>query len=171
MASAIIKRRRAIKRTDVDGDPEFQVAPMVDVLLVLLLFFMAITSTELLKKERNLHLAEADRAKKDDTKQKTHEVVINVTWDKNNSSAGFIMDGATYPSADAFSGVLAQRLKQDPRLYVLIRADKDVQYSNISDLMTACAQAGIGTVTFAVITGAAKNPPAAGAAGTTSASN
>ena len=168
MASAIIKRRRAIKRTDVDGDPEFQVAPMVDVLLVLLLFFMSITSTELLKKERNLHLAEADRAKKDENK-KTHEVVINVTWDGINSVAGFIMDGATYPDAASFTGVLAQRVRQDPLLYVLIRADKDVQYSNISDLMTACAGAGIGTVTFAVIQGAPPVPPAG--AGATSASN
>ena len=171
MASAIIKRRRAIKRSDVDGDPEFQVAPMVDVLLVLLLFFMSITSTELLKKERNLHLAEADRAKKDEQKTQTHQAIINVTWDGINSVAGFIMDGATYPDAASFTGVLAQRVKQDPLLYVLIRADKDVQYSNISDLMTACAGAGIGTVTFAVIQGAPKTAPADSGAGTTSASN
>jgi len=171
MASAITKRRRTIKRSDEDGEPEFQVAPMVDVLLVLLLFFMSITSTELLKKERNLHLANADRAKKDDQKQKTHEVIINVSWDGINNVAGFNMDGVSYPKADSFTSVLTQRLTQDPRLYVLIRADRDVQYSNISDLMTACAQAGIGTVTFAVIAGAPKNPPDATAAGTTSASN
>ena len=171
MASAIIKRRRALKRANEDADPEFQVAPMVDVLLVLLLFFMSITSTELLKKERNLHLAEADRARKDEHKTQTHQVIINVTWDGINSVAGFSMDGVTYPKAETFTGVLAQRLAQDPRLYVLIRADKDVQYSNISDLMGACAQAGIGTVTFAVIAGAAKKPPAGAAAGPTSASN
>ena len=164
MASNIIKRRRALKRHDEDGDPEFQVAPMVDVLLVLLLFFMSITSTELLKKERNLHLAEADRARKDEQNRKTHEVVINVTWDGINNVAGFIMDGFTYPDAKSFTGVLAQRLKQDSHLYVLIRADKDVQYSNISDLMSACAGAGIGTVTFAVIQGNQK-PPSVGADG------
>ena len=169
MASNIIKRRRALKRHDEDGDPEFQVAPMVDVLLVLLLFFMSITSTELLKKERNLHLAEADRAKKDEHKTQTHQVIINVTWDGINGVAGFIMDGVSYPKADSFTSILAQRIVQDPRLYVLIRADADVQYSNISDLMTACAQAGIGTVTFAVIQGAPTVPPAG--AGATSASN
>ncbi len=41
MASATVKRQRKRKRVDTDGDPEFQVAPMVDVLLVLMLFFMA----------------------------------------------------------------------------------------------------------------------------------
>ena len=32
-----------------DGDPEFQIAPMIDVLLVLLIFFMSITSAQVLK--------------------------------------------------------------------------------------------------------------------------
>ncbi|MGH6755164.1 MAG: ExbD/TolR family protein, partial [Bradyrhizobium sp.] len=31
------------------GEPEFQVAPMIDVLLVLLVFFMMITSAQVLK--------------------------------------------------------------------------------------------------------------------------
>jgi biopolymer transport protein ExbD len=163
MASASLKRRRARKRIDEDGDPEFQVAPMVDVLLVLLLFFMSITSTEVLKKESNLHLAEADRAKKEEQTQKTHEVVINVTWDDINAVAGFIMNGITYPNADAFTSVLSQRLAQDPGLYVLIRADRDVQYSNISDLMAACSRAGVGTVTFAVIAAADARSAATGA--------
>ena len=171
MASAILKRRRAIKRADEDADPEFQVAPMVDVLLVLLLFFMSITSTELLKKERNLHLADADQAKKDEHKTNNHQVIINVTWDGFNSVAGFIMDGVSYPKADAFIDVLSQRIAKDPHIYVLIRADRDVQYSNISDLMGACAQAGIGTVTFAVIAGTGKKPSADAAAGTTSTPN
>ena len=31
-----------------EGEPEFQIAPMIDVLLVLLIFFMSITTTPLL---------------------------------------------------------------------------------------------------------------------------
>ncbi len=147
------KRRRRFKRRPEDeGEPEFQVAPMVDVLLVLMLFFMSITSTQLLKKEKNLHLAEANHAREDkDKKNKPDEVVVNVTW--LNDTAGFSMDGVKYPSAAALQDILTQRHADDPHAYVLIRADKDVEYSNISDLMTVCGQAGIGTVTFAVISG------------------
>jgi len=43
----------------------------------------------------------------------------------------------------------------------LIRADKNTEYSNISDLMSTCAGAGIGTVTFAVLIGGGNNKPAA----------
>lgn len=154
MASSSIKRQRRRKRIDEDGDPEFQVAPMVDVLLVLMLFFMSITSTELLKKEKNLQLAEAKNAKPQEKgQQKTNEVVINVVWHENNSTAGFSMDGIDYSSASALQDVLASRVHANPKTYVLIRADKDVAYSNISDLMTTCGAAGIGSVTFAVIIG------------------
>ena len=31
------------------GEPDFQIAPMIDVLLVLLIFFMSITSAQVLK--------------------------------------------------------------------------------------------------------------------------
>ncbi len=162
MASQSIKRQRKRKRVDQDGDPEFQVAPMVDVLLVLMLFFMSITSTELMKKDPNLQLAEAKHGKKPDPRQK-HAITVNIGWDHANNVALFSMDGKSFPSADSLTGILGSRVHADPAAYVLIRADKDVQYSNVSDLMTACAGAGIGTVTFSVITGGGKKAPDAGA--------
>ena len=39
-----------------EGEPEFQVAPMIDVLLVLLIFFMSITSSQVLKVDKNISL-------------------------------------------------------------------------------------------------------------------
>jgi len=155
MPSEKIKRQRRHKRLDEDGDPEFQVAPMIDVLLVLTLFFMSITSTELLKKDKNLQLADAKNAKQDKTHHHPGEIVINVSWNHNNSTAGFSIDGRAYPSADSMQGVLAQQAHQ-PGAYALIRADRDVQYSNISDVMTTCAASGISSVNFGVITGGAK---------------
>jgi biopolymer transport protein ExbD len=168
-ASSSVKRQRKRRRVDQDGDPEFQVAPMVDVLLVLMLFFMSITSTEVLKKDKNLHLADAKNAKPQDKKPKTNEIVVNIGWDGINSVAQFSMDGVPYASADALEGILASRHQQNPAGYVLIRADKDVEYSNVSDLMSACASAGIGTVTFAVLVGGNdKKQPAPAPGGTAS---
>jgi biopolymer transport protein ExbD len=157
-ASNAIKRQRQKRRIDSDGDPEFQVAPMVDVLLVLMLFFMAITSTEVLKKDPNLHLPDANHAKPADKDQKkaTNQIVVNVDWTRN--AAIFTIDGIRYPDADALTSVLAQHYHQNPQAYVLIRADQDVEYSNISDVMTSCAAAGIGTVSFAVV----MSPPKTG---------
>jgi biopolymer transport protein ExbD len=162
MATTTAKRKRAARRHDSDGDPEFQVAPMVDVLLVLMLFFMAITSTEVLQKDKNLTLPEANHAKQD-KKKHTEQVVVNVEW--KNGAAIFSMDGVTFPTPDAMQGALAGKRSRDPRTYVLIRADKDVEYSNISDLMNTCAQAGIATVSFATIINPKDAPPADEAGG------
>ena len=165
MASPTVKRQRKRRRIDTDGDPEFQVAPMVDVLLVLMLFFMAITSTEVLKKDPKLELPSAKNAKKDDTTQHKHEIVVNVHWDDANSLAQFSLDGVNYATADSMQGVLQSQHERDPEAHVVIRADKSTEYSNISDLMAACASAGISTVSFSVLIGGNNNkqaPPAPG---------
>jgi len=169
MASNSVKRQRKAKRIDRDGEPEFQVAPMVDVLLVLMLFFMAITSTEVLKKDKNLQLADGKHAKPAEKSKHKDEVIVNIGWDGINSVAEFSLDGVRYPSADSMQAVLAARHQQNPAAYVVIRADKNTEYSNVSDLMNTCANAGISTVTFAVLIGGSNNKaPAAGSDGTAS---
>jgi biopolymer transport protein ExbD len=165
MASNSIKRQRKRRRIDTDGDPEFQVAPMVDVLLVLMLFFMAITSTEVLKKDKNLQLADAKHAKPAEKDKAKDQIVVNVGWDGINNVAQFSLDGIPYPTADALQGALQSQHTQNPAAYVVIRADRNTEYSNISDLMNTCANAGISTVTFAVLIGGDQNKtaPAPGA--------
>ena len=164
-SSPSIKRQRKLRRVDTDGDPEFQVAPMVDVLLVLMLFFMAITSTEVLKKDKNLQLADAKNAKPAEKSESKNQIIVNVDWDGVNSVAQFSMDGISYPTADAMQGALAAQHTQNPAAYVVIRADKNTEYSNISDLMTSCANAGISTVTFAFLIGGGNKQAPAPASG------
>jgi biopolymer transport protein ExbD len=164
MASNAKKRSRARKRLEDEGEPEFQVAPMIDVLLVLTLFFMSITSTELLKKDKNLELPDAGYAKRD-TKQQKGQIVVNISWNHNNSTAGFSIDGRAYPDANSLQGYIAQQVAANPNSYALVRADRDVQYSNVSDVMGACAAAGIGKVSFAVITSGNAKAKAAASAG------
>jgi biopolymer transport protein ExbD len=165
MSSQAIKRQRKRRRIDTDGDPEFQVAPMVDVLLVLMLFFMAITSTEVLKKDKNLQLADADKAKPAE-KGKKSEIVLNVAWDPINSVALFSLNGVSYPSATdpGLLSALTSQHQQSLHSSVVIRADRDTEYSNISDVMQTCAAAGIGTVSFAVLIGGGKKAGAAASA-------
>jgi biopolymer transport protein ExbD len=169
MASATVKRQRKRRRIDTDGDPEFQVAPMVDVLLVLMLFFMAITSTEVLKKDKNLQLADAKNAKPAGRGEKaTNQIVVNVDWDGVNKVALVSMNGVSYQSANDpnLQSSLASQHSQNPAAYVVIRADRNTEYSNISDLMNSCANAGISTVTFAVLIGGSKQAPAPAPGGT-----
>src|SRR3954453_7164664 len=76
------------------GEPEFQVAPMIDVLLTILVFFMTITSSQVLKVDKTIALPIAkDAQKKDNTRA---ESMINVRWRTPEKKAEFIFDDRVY---------------------------------------------------------------------------
>src|SRR5215204_5062791 len=76
------QKARASTRVLPEEDPEFQIAPMIDILLVLLVFFMSIATDQVLQvnKEVVLPVAKVEKAP-DDTK--SSEVMINVIWTLN----------------------------------------------------------------------------------------
>ena len=59
-----------------EEEPEFQVAPMVDVLLVLLMFFTATTTTEIKSQIADLTLPDAQDAK--DREKGEGQFVVNI---------------------------------------------------------------------------------------------
>jgi len=148
-----MKRKQRFKNQEAEADPEFQVAPMADVLFVLLIFFISITSTEVLRKDQGLVLPDADKATQAEKAKNSGQVVINLSWFPMTRTSAIKVDSLRYDDVNALIPLLQERLAQNPLLRVLIRADKDVEYSYVADIMRACAQANIGNVTFAVITG------------------
>ena len=71
-------------RTPPEEDPEFQIAPMIDILLVLLVFFMSISSTQVLQTNEAVKLAVAKEAK-DPPSTVDGRVTVNVLWNPLNS--------------------------------------------------------------------------------------
>ena len=53
-------KSRSETRLPPEEDPEFQIAPMIDILLVLLVFFMSISSTEVLQKTEGINLPQSE---------------------------------------------------------------------------------------------------------------
>lgn len=146
-----MKRKQRFKNQEKEEDPEFQVAPMADVLFVLLIFFISITSTEVLRKEAGLVLPDAKKAT--EAKKNAGQVVINLSWFPLTRTSTIKVNSQTYGDSSALVPMLQNQLSLNPQTRVLIRADRDVEYSNVADVMKACAAANIGNVTFAVITG------------------
>src|SRR4029450_912379 len=79
------------------GEPEFQVAPMIDVLLTILVFFMTITSAQVLKVDKTIQLPVAKDAQKKDTSRA--EAIVNVRW--KDKKAQFVSDERVYSQAMA----------------------------------------------------------------------
>jgi biopolymer transport protein ExbD len=160
------KKSRAETRMAPEEDPEFQIAPMIDILLVLLVFFMSISSTEVLQKTEGINLPVARDAKPADKNTKGQQI-INILWSEVNNSGTILVGEDKVPTADAAIPKLQAGLKANDKMRVLIRADKKVRYEFLKQVMIAAGKAGVGNVTFSVVDkdaggGAAAPAPAPG---------
>lgn len=143
------KASRDATRNPPEEDPEFQIAPMIDILLVLLVFFMSISSTEVLQKNGAIDLAVAREAKQ--PKPNPGQVIVNVSWVGMNNMGSIEVDSVKYPTPGDLVPVLQKALIKTPMTRVLIRADRSVRYEFEREILKAVGIAGIANVTFSVV--------------------
>jgi biopolymer transport protein ExbD len=152
------KKSRSETRLPPEEDPEFQIAPMIDILLVLLVFFMSISSTEVLQKTEGVTLPVAKDAKDADHNTEGGQTIINVLWTEVNNSGSILVDDKSFAQADQLLGPLQAAVQKKPKMRVVIRADKKVKYEYLKQVMITAGKAGVGNVTFSVVD---KDPGAA----------
>ena len=156
MSEAAHHGKKKRRKPEADADPEFQIAPMIDILLVLLVFFMSISSTEVLQSNKEVNLPIAKEAKQ--AKDNPGQVIINVTYVPINNMTGIEVDQKRYQSPGELVGMLQNKVRTNPLLRVLIRADKEVKYEYTRQRLEAIGAAGVGNVTFAVVDKETKGP-------------
>lgn len=130
-----------------EEDPEFQIAPMVDILLVLLVFFMSISSTEVLQKNQNIKLPVA-RDASTSKETKGGQSIVNVMW---LTTGAVQVDDKDFPDPASIVPILQKSLSVNPNLRVLLRADRDVRYEYMRSVLEAIGKSGVANVTFSVV--------------------
>ena len=131
-----------------DGEePEFQIAPMIDVLLVLLIFFMSSITKQVARVDKSITLPVAANAAKRESSR--DESIINVRWDAAARRATFIFEDVAYDRLETVVPVIAERKRHSPGYRLVIRGDRLVPAEKISLAMAAAASAGIADITFA----------------------
>jgi biopolymer transport protein ExbD len=145
-------RQRADKerRNPQEAEPEFQIAPMIDILLVLLVFFMSISSTEVLQKNNTISLPVAADGK-DASKNSPGQVIINISWVEVNNTGSIEISDQKFSNANQIVPQVKKAVSANPLARVLIRADKAVKWEYMKTVMKAVAQAGVANVTFSVV--------------------
>ncbi len=131
-----------------DGEPEFQIAPMIDVLLVLLIFFMSITSAQVLSIDKEIQLPVAKDAKKKE-KDVMNEANLNVRW--TNGKATILFENTSYDVVDPLVEKLRSRHEANARYRAVIRGDKRLPAIEIQRVMSVIAQAGIDDISFSAL--------------------
>lgn len=136
------------------GEPEFQIAPMIDVLLVLLVFFVAITSAEVLKVDRELTLPISPNAKDRDPEMAKNEMAINVRWEQGTNKGVLVVDDRIYDVWEDLIPYLESRNEFNKRergqpVRIVVRGDKGLPAIEIQRIMNLIGMAGIADISFA----------------------
>ncbi len=117
------------------------IAPMVDILLVVLVFFIVTWNFALSENELDVRVPSA--AKANETQPYVGQVVINI---KADGTIIVNRQPKTLPE-------LLQLLKKLSQLYpdqaVIVRGDQGVEYKHIVEVLDICRQADIWNVAFA----------------------
>jgi biopolymer transport protein ExbD len=127
-----------------EGNLDFQIAPMVDVIFILILFFMC--SAGATKVENELSLRLPGRLSQDQPMRMLDEQIIEIT------ESGQIILNDSQMDTSSLRGTL-QRYKamsDDTRsaTVITILTAKNTNYQRIIDVLNECAAAKIESVTF-----------------------
>jgi biopolymer transport protein ExbD len=140
-------RKKRVRKAEAEVDPEFQIAPMIDILLVLLVFFMSISSTEMLQSNQDVDLPVAREAK--ESKKNPGQVIVNVLYNAINNQTVIEVDERGI-NLGQLAPMLQAKVGANPFVRVLVRADKEVRYEFMRGLLEAVGKSGVGNVTFSV---------------------
>jgi biopolymer transport protein ExbD len=123
----------------------FQMAPMIDIIFTLLLFYVVTTALQELEKSITVDLPQTAEGARGE--RSMSEIVINITRDG---------DIRVYSELLTIN-VLSEKLRQLAKLYkgsvpaVIVRGDKQVNYGRVVEVLDVCAQANMYNVSFVSI--------------------
>ena len=141
-------KKKHKRKAESEVDPEFQIAPMIDILLVLLVFFMSISTTEVLQSNQDVDLPVAKEA--GESKPNPGQVIINVLFSPINNTTSIEVDQQHLPAQELVK-LLQAKSAANPQMRVLIRADREVRYEFMRSLLESIGKSNISTVTFSVV--------------------
>ncbi len=121
--------------------PGIQLAPLVDVLLLLLIFFLMTWNAARNENELDVKVPKASAAK--EKSAPIGDVVVNVKADGN-----VVVNRRTL-TAPELSELLKNLVQLHAEQAVVIRGDETGAYKNVVGVLNICSEAGVTNVAFA----------------------
>ena len=133
-------KRRKVKRG------RFEIIPMIDTIVILLIFYMTFSRFAEATRESNLKLPESRAG--DEFKQLPNQVIINMY-----TTDDITIDKRHYKASE-IPGFLRALKQSDPKyekMSLILRGSREMTYKDLSDFMKACAAAKVTDVTFTTL--------------------
>jgi biopolymer transport protein ExbD len=146
------KQHRIIETEQVNMG--FQIAPMIDVVFVIMLFFMVMAGAVKVERELKTTLPGLAPPAASNEEQPPDEIIVTVEETGVVTLNEEEFDTPTDKALPNFTGTL-MRLKQEAdnrnaKVMVTIQAEEQARYERVIDVLNSMAKARISNVTFTV---------------------
>ncbi len=132
------------KKRVSETSPGFQMAPMIDIVFILLVHFMA--ATLFAKWENKLDITVPSTDSSMSAARQRMEIIVNV--DKKGS----IFINSIELNHARLEEILSTTHASSPDLPVIIRADQDTRHKDVIRVLDICAKADVRNVAFSTVT-------------------
>ena len=126
-------------KSDLGEDAELDMSPMIDMVFLLLIFFLVAASIVKVEKVP-VEIPLAVYAKVPENTTGRFEITV--------TESGDLFINTTPVTLDELKTMLAPELEANPDLKVMLRADAGVKYSVNEKIMEACAEVGANDLIF-----------------------
>jgi biopolymer transport protein ExbD len=136
-------------KTQYDNQPTLNLTPMIDVVFLLIIFFMV--ATKFSERERNIELEVSEVASTGTDRTPLAPQIVAVYED------GRIELDGQQATLQELRNRLAANRAQDPDLNVVVRGDRQCDFQHIARAMAACRDAGVRELGITVRVGNSKD--------------
>ncbi len=132
-------KRRKVEQPEED----FQMAPMIDMVFLLLVFFMTVST--LAREDRvELELPESERsAVPEDLGSRG---TVSIGFDEGGGSVLYV--GAQAVTLEELQRRVREAVANDPEMDIYVRAEREMPFREIRRVLEACAEAGAFNVIY-----------------------
>ena len=124
-----------LQAKEAEGRVSIELMPLIDMVFLLLIFFLVATTFH--QEERELQVALPVASSAGPISANLREIIINV-----DREGRIIVSGQTIESA-TLQELVAERVKVNPEQKVAVRGDRATAYANIVRVLDVCKGAGI----------------------------
>ncbi len=122
----------------------FQLAPMLDIVFLLLIFFVVTQKIILNEQDLKVKVPTAPKTT-EETSRAIDEIIINAR--EEDGELIITIDRERF-SREALSAMLQRMIAVNPNQPVRIRGDAEMSWQRMADVISTCSQAGVWNVSF-----------------------
>ncbi|HKQ46654.1 MAG TPA: biopolymer transporter ExbD [Phycisphaerae bacterium] len=128
---------------------DLNLAPMVDVMMCLLIFFML--ATRMVEQEiSRIDLPVARAAQDPEGGDRDRRIVINIADADGRGAPRYLIREEPRSLAEVLNHIDTQA-QEHPDITCMIRADRRLPYGHIDAVLQGCARAGVSDITFGAL--------------------